>query len=89
MTSDPYTQTNQLDQSEPTAITGGNFGVRLGLTGVIDIIVGVRLLKFKCWGRILVIVKGILDLPAFPIGTALGIYTLMVMYNRETKPLFE
>jgi len=37
----------------------------------------------------LVIIKGILDLPAFPIGTALGIYTLAVMLKQETKPLFE
>ncbi len=37
----------------------------------------------------LVTIKGILDLPAFPSGTALGIYTLVVMFNKETKPLFE
>jgi hypothetical protein len=33
--------------------------------------------------------EGILDFPAFPIGTTLGIYTLVVMFNKETKPLFE
>ncbi len=37
----------QLDQSEPTASTGGIFSVLLGLSSVIDIIVGVALLKFK------------------------------------------
>ena len=47
MTSDSDTQTSQLDQSEPTTITGGIFGVLLGLFGVIDIIAGVGLLKFK------------------------------------------
>ena len=31
----------------PTAITGSVFGVLAGLSGVIDIIVGVGLLKFK------------------------------------------
>jgi hypothetical protein len=36
-----------LDQSEPTAITGGIFSVLLGLSGVIDMIVEVGLLKFK------------------------------------------
>ena len=47
MTSDSDTQTSQLDQSEPTTITGGIFGVLLGLFDVIDIIAGVGLLKFK------------------------------------------
>jgi hypothetical protein len=37
----------------------------------------------------LVIIKGILDLPAFPSGTALGIYTPVVMFNSETIPLFQ
>ena len=73
----------------PTAITGSVFGVLLGLSGLIDILVGVGLLKFKGWGRILAIIKGILDLPLFPIGTALGIYALVVMFNKETKQLFE
>ena len=47
MTSVSDTQTSQLDQAELTAITGGIFGVLLGLSGVIDIIVGVGLPKFK------------------------------------------
>jgi len=46
MTSDSDTQTNQLDQSEPTAITGGILGVLLGSSGATDIVVGVGLLKF-------------------------------------------
>jgi hypothetical protein len=37
----------------------------------------------------MVIIEEVLDLPAFPIGTALGIYTLVVTFNRETKSLFE
>jgi hypothetical protein len=37
----------QLDHSEPTAITGGILGVLLGLSGAIDIVVRVGLLKFK------------------------------------------
>ena len=47
MTSDSDTQTSQLDQSEPTTITGGILGVLLGSSGEIDIVVGVGLLKFK------------------------------------------
>jgi uncharacterized membrane protein SpoIIM required for sporulation len=36
----------------------------------------------------LVIIKGILDLPAFLIGTALGIYTLVVMFKKRDKTSF-
>jgi hypothetical protein len=40
---------------------------------------GYSLLQRKPWGRILAIVLGILALFKFPLGTALGIYTLWVL----------
>lgn len=72
-----------------TSIVAGVSGFMLVLSGVIDLAVGIGLLKLKSWSRILAIIKGILDLWAFPIGTALGIYTLVIMFNKETPPLFE
>jgi hypothetical protein len=47
------------------------------------------LLKFKSWARVLASILAILNLLAFPIGTALGIYTLWVMLTKETEPLFQ
>ena len=41
----PYIVTTQLDLSEPTAITCGILGVLLGLSGLINVIIGVGLLK--------------------------------------------
>ena len=59
------------------------------LPGIIAYIVaGYGLLKYKGWARILAIILAILNLILFPIGTALGIYTLVIMFNEETKTLF-
>lgn len=46
---------------------------------------GIGLLKRKQWSRILLIVVAILDLFAIPLGTALGIYTLWVLFNPATE----
>ena len=59
------------------------------LGSALNIIAGVGLLKYKSWARILAIILGIVNLFGFPIGTALGIYTFWVMFNEETKHLFE
>ncbi|MFC2053885.1 hypothetical protein ACFLV7_06240 [Chloroflexota bacterium] len=59
------------------------------LGNVLNIIAGVGLLKYKSWARTLAIISGIFNLFAFPIGTALGIYTFWVMFNEETKQIFK
>ena len=59
------------------------------LPGIIAYIVaGYGLLKYKGWARILAIILAILNLVLFPIGTVLGIYTLVIMFNGETEALF-
>lgn len=56
--------------------------------GVPTLIAGIGLLKRQSWARILTIVLSCLYLPAIPIGTALGVYGLWVMTERETVQLF-
>jgi hypothetical protein len=51
----------------------------LAIVGLPGIIGGWGLLAGKEWARILVIVLGILHLLNFPFGTALGIYTLVIL----------
>jgi hypothetical protein len=51
------------------------------------IIAGIGLLKMKSWARILAIVVGCLDLLDIPFGTALGVYTLWVLLNDESRTL--
>ena len=54
---------------------------------VANFLAGYGLLKYRNWARILAIILAIINLPLFPIGTALGVYTLVIMFNGETKAL--
>jgi hypothetical protein len=56
---------------------------------IVDVVAGYGLLNYKSWARILAIILAILNLCLFPIGTALGIYTLVIMFNQETEALFK
>jgi len=58
----------------------------LSLPGTIG---GFGLLQFKSWARILVIVLSVFELISIPFGTALGIYGLWVLLNRDAERLFE
>jgi hypothetical protein len=60
-------------------------GGLIALLSVPEIIGGWALLAQKSWGRVLVLVLGFLDLLHFPLGTAVGIYTLWVLL-RDTDP---
>jgi len=51
------------------------------------IIAGIGLLKMKAWARIVAIIVGCLNLLHFPFGTALGVYTLWVLLNDESRTL--
>jgi hypothetical protein len=52
------------------------------------IIGGVALLKRRQWGRILTLILSVILLLDIPFGTALGIYSLWVLVQDETKRLF-
>ena len=53
-----------------------------------DFAAGLGLLAYKSWARILAIILAIVNLFLPPIGTAVGIYTLIIMFNNETEALF-
>lgn len=52
------------------------------------LITGIGLLKMRPWGRIAGIVLAVINLINIPFGTALGIYALWVLLNKETEQLF-
>jgi len=71
----------------------------LGLIGVLaflvllcfsvpGLIAGIGLLNYQPWARILTIIISALELPAFPLHTALGIYGLWVLLSNEGAALF-
>ncbi len=50
---------------------------------------GLALLKRISWARILVLILGCLNLLNFPFGTALGIYTIWVLIQPDTKKILD
>jgi hypothetical protein len=82
--------------SEPDAhiaapILGGIGGLIALIVVVVSLpglIAGIGLLQFRPWGRILGIVVSAIHLLNVPLGTALGIYGLWALLNRETEQLF-
>lgn len=60
----------------------------LGLVALPQIIGGLGLVGHKEWARILVLVVSFLSLPHVPFGTALGIYSMVILFNPGTVRLF-
>ena len=59
---------------------------------IADFVAGAGLLRYKNWARIVSIVLAILNLLflfALILPAALGIYTLVIMFNKETVALFK
>lgn len=63
----------------------GSVLVFLGIPGLVG---GIGLLKFRPWARILVMIVSALDLFNVPIGTMLGVYSIIVLATEETAKLF-
>ena len=70
-----------------TIATG--IGIFFTIMAVPQVIGGIWLLKFKEWARILVLALSFLALLNFPLGTALGVYTLVILFNNEVIRLFK
>lgn len=86
-----------LGQSgDPDAHTGivvmGLVGTVLaGFCGVLAIVWGLcgyGVLNHKPWARIFAIVLCAMSLIKIPFGTALGVYGLWIMFNKETEAIF-
>jgi hypothetical protein len=61
----------------------------LGLIGLPQIIGGFGLIQHKEWARILMLVISFISLPHVPFGTALGVYSMIILFNPETVRLFQ
>jgi hypothetical protein len=53
-----------------------------------QIIAGMGLMKRKEWGRILTLIVSFFHLISFPLGTALGVYSFVILLKPETIRLF-
>lgn len=61
------------------------FFIVFSLPGIVG---GIGLLKFQGWARILVLILSFLALLNFPIGTAVGIYSIWVLFDKRTAKIF-
>ena len=70
----------------------GTIGIAIAafliLVSIPGVIAGIGLLKYRPWARILAIVVGVLHILSFPFGTALGVYTLVVLFHAEAPATF-
>ena len=51
------------------------------------LIAGFGLIKYRPWARILAIVMSILNLLSFPFGTVIGVYSMIVLFDKEAVRL--
>jgi hypothetical protein len=65
------------------------FFIPIGVAIIPQISGGIGLLKRKPWGRTLILIVSVLALVFFPLGTALGIYSIYVLTHQETIRLFD
>jgi hypothetical protein len=82
-----------LIAGEPSAVAiitlvGTIIVIFFSIKSIPEILGGIGLLKRKQWARIMIIIIGCIDIIEFPIGTAIGIYTLWVLLNEETVEIF-
>ncbi len=59
------------------------------LLGLPKIIAGIGLLKKKEWGRILTLIVSFISLLNIPLGTALGIYSIVILVKEESIQYFK
>ena len=87
---------SMVAQQEPDAamaapilgIVGVGVFALIMLLSIPGVVIGIGLVKFKEWARILGLVLSALNLLNFPFGTILGGYGLWVLLNKETEALF-
>lgn len=63
--------------------------VILVILSIPGIIAGIGLFKRKEWARILTLIISVIDLLNFPLGTAVGVYSIWALVQPETIELFK
>jgi hypothetical protein len=67
---------------------GIGVAIFLFILAIPKIIAGIGLMKKKEWGRILTLVVAFLSILSFPLGTALAIYSFVILVKDESIQLF-
>lgn len=64
-------------------------GGGIAVFSALDIAGGIGLLSYQSWARILVLIASVPHLLNIPIGTAIGIYSIVILVHADTQRLFE
>ncbi len=67
---------------------GAGIAIFLLILSIPKIIAGIGLMKRQEWGRILALIVAFLSILNFPLGTALAIYSFVILIKEETIQLF-
>lgn len=78
-----------LEAARVVTIIGLTVAVFATIISLPNIIAGYGLIKERPWGRILALVLSFLNLPGFPVGTALGVYGIVVLFDERVKQRFQ
>jgi O-antigen/teichoic acid export membrane protein len=81
--------TGDKDANFVLSLIGNIVAVFMFVLSVPGIIAGIGLLRYREWARILTLVLSVLSLLNFPLGTAVGIYSIWVLAQEETVTLFK
>ena len=71
-----------------TFVVGAIICLWILMVSLPSIIGGIALLRYKPWGRYMVLVLSVLALFNIPLGTAIGAYSIWVLVHEETAKLF-
>lgn len=71
-----------------TAFFGTAIAVWVFLVSIPSIIGGIWLLRYRPWARFLVLAASVLILLNFPLGLAIGIYSIWALMQEDTARLF-
>jgi hypothetical protein len=71
-----------------TSIVGASLAAILLLVSSPGVLAGAGLLRHRPWARILALILALLNLPGFPVGTLLGIYTIWALLDNESVLIF-
>lgn len=80
--------TGEREATTVLFIVGVTVAAVMTLISAPGIVVGAGLIKFRPWARVMAIVLGFLNLPGFPLGTVLGIYTFVSLLNTDAEAAF-
>ena len=60
----------------------------LGVGGIVAIVAGGALKARRPWARVVIVILSFLNLLSFPVGTAVGVFSLIVLLDANAKTAF-